>query len=376
MILVLQLICFHIIHDSFEYRSQFPCIDVFFSCLYQGLDGSDFNELSQTNWGLLEIQFSSIVFMWNIINRSVRWNVWSAECGVRSAECGVRSAECGVRSAECGVRSAECGVRSAVTSELNNLTCWLRANKLILNVAKTELMIIGSRQRLNAQCEEIDISIDDRTIKRVDHTKSLGLTIDAQLSWSKHVDEISKKVSSAIGALKRVRPFIPTDVAVQIYNALILPHFDYCSPVWDGLSGCLSDKLQKLQNRAARVITQSPFDTSSNLLLTMLKWEKLSLRRKKQKALIMYKTLNELAPDYLQCLFTQRHVNDYNLRNLEGKLSLPKPNNNYLKRSFCYSGACLWNNLPQELKSVCSIGQFNRGIKKVSETSDSHTAIM
>jgi len=59
---------------------------------------------------------------------------------------------------------------------------------------------------------------------------------------------------------------------------------------------------------------------------------------------------SELAPDYLQCLFTQRHVNDYNLRNLEGKLSLPKPNTNYLKRSFCYSGACLWNNLPQDLK--------------------------
>ena len=100
----------------------------------------------------------------------------------------------------------------------------------------------------------------------------------------------------------------------------------------------MSDKLQKLQNRAARVITQSPFDTNSNLLLAMLKWEKLSLRRKKQKALIMYKTLNELAPDYLQYLFTQRHVNDYNLRHLEGKLSLPKPNTNYLKRSFVTAG--------------------------------------
>ena len=103
----------------------------------------------------------------------------------------------------------------------------------------------------------------------------------------------------------------------------------------------------------------------------MLKWEKLSLRRKQQKAFIMYKTLNELAPDYLQCIFAQRHVNDYNLsrnlRNLEGKLSLPKLNTNYLKRSFCYSGACLWNNLPQDVKSVTSIGQFKRGIKKVSE---------
>ena len=202
-------------------------------------------------------------------------------------------------------------LKLAVTSELNNLTCWLRANRLSLNVAKTELMIIGHRQRLNdVQCEDIDISIDDKTIKRVDHTKSLGLTVDSQLSCSKHVDEICKKASSAIGALKRVRPFISTDIAVQICNALILPRFDYCSPVWDCMSGYLSDKLQKLQNRAAIVITKSPFDTSSNLLLAMLKWEKLSLRRKKQKVLIMYKTLNELAPEYLQCLFTQRHVND------------------------------------------------------------------
>ena len=57
-------------------------------------------------------------------------------------------------------------LKLAVTSELNNLTCWLRANRLSLNVAKTELMIIGSRQRLNGQREEIDISIDDKTILR------------------------------------------------------------------------------------------------------------------------------------------------------------------------------------------------------------------
>ena len=68
-------------------------------------------------------------------------------------------------------------------------------------MAKTELMIIGSRQRLSTQCDEVDIRIDDETIRRVDHTKSLGLTIDYQLSWSDHVDEICRKVSSAIGAL-------------------------------------------------------------------------------------------------------------------------------------------------------------------------------
>ena len=81
-----------------------------------------------------------------------------------------------------------------------------------------------------------------------------------------------------------------------------MPHFDYCSPLWDCLSVYVSNKLQELQNRAARVITKSPFDTSANHLLSTLDWERLFLRRKKQKALIMYKTMNYLAPEYLQSL--------------------------------------------------------------------------
>ena len=123
----------------------------------------------------------------------------------------------------------------ALAPELNNLSCWLKANKLSLNVAKTELMVIGSKQRLSVQCDDVVIKIDDQVIKRVDHSKSLGLTIDAHLSWSKHVEDICKNVSSAIGALKRVRPFISKGIAIQIYNALIMPHFDYCSPVCLGL---------------------------------------------------------------------------------------------------------------------------------------------
>ena len=147
-------------------------------------------------------------------------------------------------------------LKLALTPKSNNLSCWLKSNKLSLNVAKTKLMIIGSRQRPSAQCDDVEIRIDDQIIKRVDKTKSLGLTIDAQLSWGKHVEEICKKVSSAIGTLKRVRPFISKEIAIQIYNALIMPYFDYCSPVWDCLSGYLSDKLQNLQNRVARVITK------------------------------------------------------------------------------------------------------------------------
>ena len=235
-------------------------------------------------------------------------------------------------------------------------------------------MIIGSRQRSSARCD-VEIRVGRSCCELKCITKSLGLTIDAQLSWGKHIEEICKKVSSAIGALKRVRPFISKETAIQIYNALIMPHFDYCSPVWDCLSGYLSDKLQKLQNRAARVITTSPFHASSNHLLSTLDWERVSLRRKKQKALMMYKTMNDLASEYLQSLFSQCH-SAYNLRNSEGRLTLFKPSTNYLKRSFSYSGAMSWNNLPKSLKIAASVERFKRNIRKIADLSDSHAKIM
>ena len=132
-------------------------------------------------------------------------------------------------------------------------------------------MIIESRQRLSVQCDVLEIRIDDQIIKRVDHTKSLGLTVDDHLSWCKHVNETCKKVSSAIGAFKGVRPFIPKETAIQIYNVLIMPHFDYCSPVWDYLSGYLSDNLKNCRVRQRGLLLNHPLiqaRTSSCPLLT------------------------------------------------------------------------------------------------------------
>ena len=224
-----------------------------------------------------------------------------------------------------------------INSELKNLHQWLLANRLSLNVAKTEFMIIGSRQRLLVHDNEhIRIEIDVKTIKRVNETKSLGLQIDEHLTWARHVENISKKIASAIGALKRIRQFIDTNTALKIYGALIQPHFDYCSSVWDGLNITLNDKLQKLQNRAARVITKSQYDASSRNLFSKLGWDSLLTRRKKHKAILMFKTINDLTPFYLHELFESRSTG-YNLRNSEHTLFVPKPRTNYGKRSFSYS---------------------------------------
>ena len=250
-------------------------------------------------------------------------------------------------------------IQNVINSELKNLNSWLIANRLSLNITKTEFMIIGSRQRMNATQNDIAIRIRDREINRADVVKSLGMHIDRHLSWSEHIHKISKKISSAIGALKRARPFISCKTAVQVYTALIQPHFDYCCSVWDELGSTLATKLQKLQNRAARVITRSSYDADAGALLTLLQLDNLSIRRKKIKAQLVFKILKGNAPSYLKSLFSVRTL-DYDVRNNRSKLNIPKPRTNYLKRSICYSGALLWNNLPQEIRNLPNLSQFKR----------------
>ena len=89
-----------------------------------------------------------------------------------------------------------------IKSELVNLNCWLRVNKLSLNVAQTEFMIVGSRQRLLAESNtEICVELENHRIEGVVHTKSFSLTIDDRLSWTNYINEVCKKASAVVGAL-------------------------------------------------------------------------------------------------------------------------------------------------------------------------------
>ena len=133
-----------------------------------------------------------------------------------------------------------------------------------------------TRAARNFSGSSINVEISGKSITRVYKVKSLGLLIDEHLTWKDHVDETVKKISKVIGALKRVRPFISVKTALQIYHALIRPYFDYCSSVWGECSGTLCDKLQKLQNRAARVITRSGYDVSAKHLLISLRQDNLT----------------------------------------------------------------------------------------------------
>ena len=97
----------------------------------------------------------------------------------------------------------------------------------------------------------------------------------------------------------------------------------------------LATKLQKLQNRAARI---SPYDASVDNLFRALACKKLEAKRKIQTAAMVYKSLNGIAPLYLNSLFSYNEVSSYSLRDSKGKLAIPLPGTNYVKNSFIYRG--------------------------------------
>ena len=124
-----------------------------------------------------------------------------------------------------------------------------------------------------------------------------------------------------------------------------------------------------------RVLTSSSYDTAADSLPVKLGWRKLDTQRKFEKAVLVYKSLNGLAPYYLCPMFIDcNRVTNYSVRDIEGKLAVPKLQNNYLKNTVLsgyittlkkfkyiylknsYSGAVLWNSLPIELCKTKKLG--------------------
>ena len=248
--------------------------------------------------------------------------------------------------------------------DLNNVKAWLSSNKLSLNIAKTEYILIGSRPKISTIDVQPTVKIDTRPIKRVKCTKLLGVEIDEHLKWEKHVDHIASKVSSGIGAIKKLKEFVDRDTLVLVYNALIQPNFDYCCEVWDELDKGLIERLQKLQNRAARLIMNFKNEHGQSILArASLGWTSLEERRTVMKARLMYKTLNQLAPQRLCNIFQlSETVNNYNIRGSSTGLFIARPRTEFLKKSLSYSGAKLWNRIPEDIRSSASYNSFCKNL--------------
>ena len=192
-------------------------------------------------------------------------------------------------------------VMMKIQEDIQRVEQWMKSNQLVLNLAKTKSLLFGTAQKL-AGATDFKILIQGKEIDRVSKFCYLGVTLDENLSWKEHVGEVFKKVNKRLGLLGRIRSCLTIQAAKCIYNCLILPVLSYTDTAWGELSAECSNRLQRLQNRAARITIRC--DRSSDAIKN-LGWEKLETIRKRNKATLVFKCLNNLAPACFKNYFTR-----------------------------------------------------------------------
>ena len=219
-------------------------------------------------------------------------------------------------------------------------------------------MIIGSHQRLRSIETEPAIYLCANKIKRVKSTKSLGLMLDETLSWNEQINALSNKVNKSLNVIKRLREFVDLETLLIAYKTLVQPYFEYCLQVWGGLGSTLSVKLQRLQNRAVRIII---------IILQNLNLKNLEIRRNQQLVTLMFKVRNTMATSSISNLFQRvDDVHNRQTRQMHFNHLPPKPNTSFKKKSISYRGAVTWNSLPCDLKKPQSIELFKNKLRRIT----------
>ena len=226
---------------------------------------------------------------------------------------------------------------NCINEDLNIISNWLQSNKLSLNADKSEFMFIGSRQRLQSVKDDIHnvtVTINGTNIKQVNECKHLGVIIDNTLSWNQQIDQVRKKSLKGMFMLKKCKSnFISKDILNMVYNAIVLPHLEYCNVVWGNCGISIAKRLQIIQTRAARIICGAPWDTSSTIVLDQLNWKPLSHRHQYNVSIWIYKILNNLVPPYLSTISSFSN-NKYNFRQSKDNVLIPQPKTNFKKRRY------------------------------------------
>ena len=246
---------------------------------------------------------------------------------------------------------------------LNDVKRWMDMNKLKLNTDKTAMMIIGTKSVANKNLLH-SMKLDDVSVEPSTYVKNLGVVFDGGLTMAKHVNSLSKSLNFYFRNLWRVRKYFDYESAKTVVHALISSRLDYGNGLCFGIQKRLLNKLQGLQNTAARIVTRSSKRCHIMPILQKLHWLPLVCRINYKLLVFVHRALYEKCPEYLSDLLhpyspgrSLRSTND-------GQLAVPRTRlATFGDRSFEVCAPKLWNALPHYIRNNRSLESFTRLLK-------------
>ena len=242
-------------------------------------------------------------------------------------------------------------VISSLKHDLNHVLSWFSSNQLVANPEKFQMMLLGTNEK------NIKLTVEGFTIDQSDSVKLLGVTLDKNLSFQEHINNVCVRARKSIWCLRRVRNYLNFKQALSLYNCYIQSYFSYCPLIWMFCNKTSYNMVDGVQKRALRAL-YNVYDLSLDELLRLDGKVRVHIIHIRFLLTEIFKTAHGLNPCFMGDLFVPKTI-PYCLRN-SGLLVLPETNTvRYGVNSLSFRGSLLWNKLPNEYKQLKSLAHNN-----------------
>ena len=250
-----------------------------------------------------------------------------------------------------------------LTTTFTDILSWMNLNKLLLNPSKTEFLLIGTKQQRLKFSDLTNLSLSNDIIPVSSSARNLGFIFDSDMSFSDQIKSVSKSCHFHIRDIRRIRHLLPLSAVTALANSLVSSKLDYCNSLYSGISQANLNKLQRIQNSLARVITNTSKYQHITPILKKLHWLPIKQRIDYKLCLLTYKTLTNQQPTYLynSLSFPSHTVSTRSSDSLV--LSIPYVRSSLGKRAFSVIGPRLWNSLPPDTRNSSSLPIFRSKLK-------------
>ena len=249
-----------------------------------------------------------------------------------------------------------------------DIKTWMLSDKLKLNSEKTEFLIIGTRQQLSKiNAPDLSIAIGDcRVEPSTEPVKNLGSWFDSQLTMVPHINKSCGSAFYHLHNIRRIRKYLSRPAAEALVHAFVTSKIDYCNSLLYGLPSTHIQKLQRVQNAAARLVTGATRLCRITPLFISLHWLPVKFRINYKIVLLTFKCIHGLAPAYLADMILVKSPIRYNLRSncaLQLVPSSVKHRATLGDRAFQQAAPTLWNALPPTIRNISSFNVFKTAVK-------------